>query len=143
MTGVVETQTATPVETGSKSRSTMEIHHRLNFDVSDSAVAPPPPLRKRRRRVAAVVQSSNDELPNGEKRLKTPECPRFGVTSVCGRRRDMEDAVAIRPSFCGRDSDVPGGLHFFGVFDGHGCSHVSNGRENSKKIKKNLLLSWI
>lgn len=37
----------------------------------------------------------------------------------------MEDAVAIRPSFCGRDSDIPGGLHFFGVFDGHGCSHVA------------------
>lgn len=30
----------------------------------------------------------------------------------------MEDAVSIRPSFTGKD-------HFYGVFDGHGCSHVA------------------
>nr|CAB3478826.1 unnamed protein product [Digitaria exilis] len=48
--------------------------------------------------------------------------PRYGVTSVCGRRREMEDAVSIRPDF------LPGASskhHFFGVFDGHGCSHVA------------------
>lgn len=54
------------------------------------------------------------------------DCPKFGMTSVCGRRRDMEDAVSIHPSFCGQNRNFPGGLHFFGVFDGHGCSHVSN-----------------
>ncbi|KAL2230285.1 protein phosphatase 2C 37-like [Sesamum indicum] len=54
-----------------------------------------------------------------------PERPKFGMTSVCGRRRDMEDAVAIHPSFCGHDRSFPGGLHFFGVYDGHGCSHVA------------------
>ncbi|KAK1298533.1 Protein phosphatase 2C 37 [Acorus calamus] len=53
------------------------------------------------------------------------ECPRFGVTSLCGRRRDMEDAVSIRPSFSGGDGLSPGKSHFFGVFDGHGCSHVA------------------
>jgi protein phosphatase 2C len=49
--------------------------------------------------------------------------PRFGVSSVCGRRREMEDAVSIRPDF------LPGASkkhHFFSVFDGHGCSHVSH-----------------
>ncbi|KAJ9175756.1 hypothetical protein P3X46_014279 [Hevea brasiliensis] len=44
---------------------------------------------------------------------------KFGTTSVCGRRRDMEDAVSIRTSFAG------GKTFFFGVFDGHGCSHVA------------------
>ncbi|CAK9135654.1 unnamed protein product [Ilex paraguariensis] len=53
------------------------------------------------------------------------ECPKFGMTSICGRRRDMEDAVAIHPSFCGRNDEIPSGLHFFGVYDGHGCSHVA------------------
>ncbi|XP_057804058.1 protein phosphatase 2C 37-like [Salvia miltiorrhiza] len=124
MAGIVETQTATPIEASSKSRSRMEIH-RLNFDLTDSAMALPPLLRKRRRKVDAVVQNSDLDLNFCTKRLKAHECPRFGVTSVCGRRRDMEDAVAIRPSFCGKDTDAPGGLHFFGVFDGHGCSHVS------------------
>ncbi|KAL2548836.1 Protein phosphatase 2C 37 [Forsythia ovata] len=53
------------------------------------------------------------------------EFPKFGMTSVCGRRRDMEDAVAIHPSLCGQSDDIPSGLHFFGVYDGHGCSHVA------------------
>jgi protein phosphatase 2C len=44
--------------------------------------------------------------------------PTYGVTSVCGRRRDMEDTVSARPGFLH-------GHRFFGVFDGHGCSHVS------------------
>ncbi|KAG4923365.1 protein phosphatase 2C 37-like [Glycine soja] len=46
------------------------------------------------------------------------ESPKFGVTSVCGRRRDMEDSVSVRPCFTQ-------GFHYFGVFDGHGCSHVA------------------
>ncbi|KAL6131511.1 hypothetical protein ACLB2K_069886 [Fragaria x ananassa] len=52
------------------------------------------------------------------------EPPRFGSTSVCGRRRDMEDAVSIHPKLFndGSDSD---GCHFYGVYDGHGCSHVA------------------
>ena len=50
------------------------------------------------------------------------ECPKFGVTSVCGRRRDMEDSVLVRPSFC---HESHRGFHYFGVFDGHGCSHVN------------------
>lgn len=52
------------------------------------------------------------------------EYPKFGVASVCGRRRDMEDAVAIHPSFCRRDRETATELHYFGVYDGHGCSHV-------------------
>ncbi|GFY82166.1 highly ABA-induced PP2C protein 2 [Actinidia rufa] len=53
------------------------------------------------------------------------ERPNFGMTSVCGRRRDMEDAVAIHRSFCRRNGRSPADLHFFGVYDGHGCSHVA------------------
>ncbi|KAA8539491.1 hypothetical protein F0562_026183 [Nyssa sinensis] len=53
------------------------------------------------------------------------ECPKFGMTAVCGRRRDMEDAVAIHPSFCRQNRQIRSGFHFFGVYDGHGCSHVA------------------
>ncbi|KAL8089613.1 hypothetical protein AgCh_039184 [Apium graveolens] len=53
------------------------------------------------------------------------ECPKFGHSSICGRRRDMEDFVAIHPSFCGKDDNDSSEFHYFGVYDGHGCSHVS------------------
>ncbi|KAG6758306.1 hypothetical protein POTOM_038646 [Populus tomentosa] len=47
------------------------------------------------------------------------EASKFGMTSVRGRRRDMEDAVSIHTSFTTKNTS------FFGVFDGHGCSHVA------------------
>ncbi|KAG6607271.1 Protein phosphatase 2C 3, partial [Cucurbita argyrosperma subsp. sororia] len=53
------------------------------------------------------------------------EIPKFGFSSVCGRRRDMEDAVAVHPSLCFTDKEATDKLHLFGVYDGHGCSHVA------------------
>ncbi|XP_050385300.1 protein phosphatase 2C 37-like [Argentina anserina] len=53
------------------------------------------------------------------------EAPRYGSTSVCGRRRDMEDAVSIHPTLCKAQGSDSGGCHFYGVYDGHGCSHVA------------------
>ncbi|PON50754.1 Protein phosphatase 2C [Parasponia andersonii] len=50
------------------------------------------------------------------------ELPKFGFASVCGRRRDMEDALAIYPYFL---ENAPELHHYFGVYDGHGCSHVA------------------
>ncbi|XP_050369607.1 probable protein phosphatase 2C 24 [Argentina anserina] len=50
---------------------------------------------------------------------------KFGMASVCGRRRDMEDAVTIRPSFCRPDQESVTDIHYYGVYDGHGCSHVA------------------
>ncbi|GMN41439.1 hypothetical protein TIFTF001_010666 [Ficus carica] len=60
-----------------------------------------------------------------ENKILRLENPRFGVTSVCGRRRDMEDAVSVHPCFSQEEGSVSKGCHFFGVFDGHGCSHVA------------------
>lgn len=67
-----------------------------------------------------VNSNSKDENPVEFRH----ENPKFGMTAVCGRRRDMEDAVSIHPSFCEQNGNVSSGTHFFGVFDGHGCSHV-------------------
>ncbi|XP_021720791.1 probable protein phosphatase 2C 24 isoform X2 [Chenopodium quinoa] len=73
--------------------------------------------------------------------------PKFGVASVCGRRRDMEDAVAVHPSFfrlenCS-DSDISSSeLHYFGVYDGHGCSHVAmRCRERLHELVKEELVA--
>ncbi|KAL6331030.1 hypothetical protein AAG906_009458 [Vitis piasezkii] len=63
----------------------------------------------------------------------------WGFTSVIGRRREMEDAVAVVPGFMSRTCDHIGGcmapasrtsreispVHFFGVYDGHGGSQVA------------------
>ncbi|MQM12115.1 hypothetical protein Taro_045029 [Colocasia esculenta] len=72
----------------------------------------------------AVLSSSPSPSPACAS-MASDDFPRYGVTSVCGRRRDMEDAVSIRPSFARRDCREEAGLHFFGVYDGHGCSHVA------------------
>ncbi|KEH34758.1 putative protein-serine/threonine phosphatase [Medicago truncatula] len=60
------------------------------------------------------------EKPSTEGNFEVEECPKFGVTSVCGRRRDMEDSVSVKPCFSSQEP-----FHYFGVFDGHGCSHVA------------------
>ncbi|KAJ7547335.1 hypothetical protein O6H91_08G080900 [Diphasiastrum complanatum] len=66
-------------------------------------------------------------------------CPPHGIVSVCGRRREMEDAVAVVPSFLslatwavGACSRIPlqgrekvSDLHFFGVYDGHGGAQAA------------------
>lgn len=56
--------------------------------------------------------------------LPKPAIPKFGFSSICGRQTEMEDAVTILPSFCGTFEDINKDLHYFGVYDGHGCSHV-------------------
>ncbi|KAL0900387.1 hypothetical protein Bca101_084348 [Brassica carinata] len=62
------------------------------------------------------------------------DAPKIGTTSVCGRRRDMEDAVSVHHSLIRRNSE---NLHFYGVFDGHGCSHVAEKcRERLHEIVK-------
>ncbi|PKU74952.1 probable protein phosphatase 2C 68 [Dendrobium catenatum] len=48
----------------------------------------------------------------------------FGSVSLTGRAREMEDAISVRPGFV-QFPDGCSPLHFFGVFDGHGGSHVS------------------
>ncbi|KAJ9539904.1 hypothetical protein OSB04_026410 [Centaurea solstitialis] len=70
------------------------------------------------------LNSCGDSLES-EKEVFDDESSRFGLTVVCGRRRDLEDAVAVKPSFCKTSSRSCNDLHFYGVYDGHGCSHVA------------------
>lgn len=68
--------------------------------------------------------------------------PKFGVASVCGRRRDMEDAVAAHPSFFRSEEDSSSELHYFAVYDGHGCSHVAmKCRDRLHELVKEELLN--
>ncbi|CAI8586190.1 unnamed protein product [Vicia faba] len=86
---------------------------------------PPPQEESNKNEVVPVVNCLN--VSEMEKEVVVvEECPKYGITSVCGRRRDMEDAVSVHPSFCKEKSEQnQKPFHFFGVYDGHGCSHVA------------------
>ncbi|KAJ7963216.1 Protein phosphatase 2C [Quillaja saponaria] len=93
---------------------------------------------------ALVIQSHlGKKICGGESRsVFELDClPLWGSVSICGRRPEMEDAIAIVPRFM----KIPvrmllGGhsmsgisqhlthinSHFFGVYDGHGGSQVAN-----------------
>ncbi|XP_045786933.1 protein phosphatase 2C 37-like [Trifolium pratense] len=75
--------------------------------------------------VVLVANCSNVSEAENEV-VVVEDCPKYGITSVCGRRREMEDSVSVHPSFCEEKSEQnQNPFHFFGVFDGHGCSHVA------------------
>ncbi|KAJ3676684.1 hypothetical protein LUZ60_004096 [Juncus effusus] len=75
--------------------------------------------RKRQRQRQRLEEPAS--LMKDESLGPIEKCPRHGMSSVCGRRRDMEDAVSVHPNFVQIGCDY----HFYGVFDGHGCSHVA------------------
>lgn len=75
--------------------------------------------------VAGEVSTKEVSTPLSRESPSGEVIPKFGFSSVCGRRRDMEDAVAVHPSLCLTDKKATDMLHFFGVYDGHGCSHVA------------------
>ncbi|XP_062225870.1 probable protein phosphatase 2C 9 isoform X1 [Phragmites australis] len=86
-----------------------------------------PPVREdvragKRQRLVRTASGPCPDTGSDSERPTLPErLPTYGVTSVCGRRREMEDAVSIRPDFLSGANKH----HFFGVFDGHGCLHVA------------------
>lgn len=52
--------------------------------------------------------------------------PPFGAGMDAGRLPTMEDAVDIKTNLCSPYINRGRPLHYFGVFDGHGGSHVIN-----------------
>ncbi|XP_022765112.1 protein phosphatase 2C 37-like [Durio zibethinus] len=151
---VGESEAAAPVEPTSRASRRRRMELRPFKVVADAAVQPPLENGRKRKKLDldlflpasphdsdnAVQNSDTNKLKkdyeineglNSNRTVKLEavekESPKFGMTSVCGRRRDMEDAVSIHPSFCKQSSQVQisSDIHFFGVFDGHGCSHVA------------------
>ncbi|KAK1298696.1 putative protein phosphatase 2C 8 [Acorus calamus] len=54
-------------------------------------------------------------------------CLSHGSASPCGRQREMEDTVAVRPELIGESQLRRGAMvyDFFGVYDGHGGDMVA------------------
>ncbi|MBA0872298.1 hypothetical protein Goshw_010788 [Gossypium schwendimanii] len=150
---VGESEAAAPVEPTSRASRRRRVELLPFKLVAEAAVLPPLENGRKRQKLDlvrptsrdcdnAVQNSDTDKLEkdqelngslnfNGAVKSEAveeeKESPKFGMTSVCGRRRDMEDAVSIHPSFCkhSRQVQMSSDIHFYGVFDGHGCSHVA------------------
>ncbi|KAI8540467.1 hypothetical protein RHMOL_Rhmol09G0266000 [Rhododendron molle] len=69
------------------------------------------------------VVSSRDSEGRDKSRSGVVTCPAHGSISLIGRRREMEDAVAVELGFLNKDS---AGFDFYGVYDGHGGSCVAH-----------------
>ncbi|KAI3501605.1 hypothetical protein L1887_29504 [Cichorium endivia] len=111
----------------------MEIHQLKVLDVAASDVVAPLPESSKKRRKVEILETIDNSVE--AKALALPiECEK--VVQPC----DMEDVVAVKPSFCGD-------MHFYGVYDGHGCSHAlknmsqmeaetGDGKNNIRKSKE-------
>ncbi|KAL4290403.1 hypothetical protein GQ457_14G024450 [Hibiscus cannabinus] len=150
---VAESEPAAAVEQTSKSSRRRRLEIRPFNLVSDPAVSSPSESGRKRRKLDldllllasprdcanAIENSDANKLSEDREIIDGLNCngivevenetepAKFGLTSVCGRRRDMEDAVSIHPSLCrlSCEAEISSDIHFFGVFDGHGCSHVA------------------
>ncbi|KAM3344970.1 protein phosphatase 2C 37 [Capsicum galapagoense] len=98
---------------------------KLESTVTISLSTSPVVVSDEKEVVPDLSESGTTQLGYMENEVVSDDLPKFGMTSVCGRRRDMEDAVAIHPSFTKENSETSRNLHFYGVYDGHGCSHVA------------------
>lgn len=94
-------------------------------DESESELEAGDTISNGNRKIKPSPSHLNETLPSSLDPEILNEFPAYGVTSVCGRRREMEDAVAVHPSLYVRHRETSSGFHYFAVYDGHGCSHVT------------------
>jgi len=116
-----------PSSSRNRDRTDMEVYS--SFDV---------PLRKQARRseigglpadiggflappAASSCQKSEAPVWKGE---ETEDEPLYGIVSVMGRSRKMEDSVTVKPNLCKPEVNRQRPVHFFAVYDGHGGSQV-------------------
>lgn len=67
--------------------------------------------------------SSGEDVKTVRASPSVPQ-PVFGMMSVSGRSREMEDAVCVSTCVLGSENFRRQVVHFFAVYDGHGGPHV-------------------
>ncbi|KAG6574134.1 putative protein phosphatase 2C 75, partial [Cucurbita argyrosperma subsp. sororia] len=114
---------AVPSAKPSPSPSTSH-HHRKENQTESSG------LEKKRVRKTdggdtpeVLTSSSSGEDVNAVVASSLVPQPVFGMMSVSGRSREMEDAVSVSTCLIGPERRLP--VHFFAVYDGHGGPHVA------------------
>lgn len=81
-----------------------------------------------------VIEDNISARENGNDVIR---CWSHGSISLIGRRREMEDAVAVEPGCLRRGSKE---YDFFGVYDGHGGSRVAHDcRDRLHKVLMEIL----
>ncbi|ESQ43369.1 hypothetical protein EUTSA_v10015875mg [Eutrema salsugineum] len=99
------------------------------------------PIRKQPRRTTmaeigglpADIGGSHPSPSSSHRKSETPVLkgeetdhePMYGIVSVMGRSRKMEDTVTVKPNLCKPEINRQKPVHFFAVYDGHGGSQVS------------------
>ncbi|XP_008439133.2 probable protein phosphatase 2C 75 isoform X2 [Cucumis melo] len=68
--------------------------------------------------------SSGEDVKTVKASPSVPQ-PVFGMMSVSGRSREMEDAVSVSTFVVGSENFRRQVVHFFAVYDGHGGPHVA------------------
>ncbi|XP_038883693.1 probable protein phosphatase 2C 75 isoform X2 [Benincasa hispida] len=68
--------------------------------------------------------SSGEDVKTVRASASVPQ-PVFGMMSVSGRSREMEDAVSVSTCVLGPENFRRQLVHFFAVYDGHGGPHVA------------------
>ncbi|RID62937.1 hypothetical protein BRARA_E01974 [Brassica rapa] len=109
-------------KTAAAAEDTEGIYKRNKQDEYDFMNSASPP-----RSSPEGCSEADESVPSKRTVRETDVRPRYGIASVCARRRDMEDTVAIHPSFVRKQTEFSRARwHYFGVYDGHGCSHVAS-----------------
>ncbi|XP_009771243.1 protein phosphatase 2C 51 [Nicotiana tabacum] len=67
--------------------------------------------------------TTSSEVKTVRERLQRVTCGSHGLISLIGRRREMEDAVTVKPGLLSKGNRK---YDFFGVYDGHGGSRAAH-----------------
>ncbi|GKV05074.1 hypothetical protein SLEP1_g17117 [Rubroshorea leprosula] len=74
---------------------------------------------------ASSIEKVEPETERAEVKLAAEAEPVFGMMSIAGRSREMEDTVSVRTNLCRPEMNHSRPVHFFAVYDGHGGAHVA------------------
>lgn len=107
--------------TSSANPSPSTSHHRKENNQTEKKR-----VRKTDGSATPEISSSSSSGEDVKTAVASPSVPQpvFGMMSVSGRSREMEDAVSASTCLLGPENCRRRPVHFFAVYDGHGGPHV-------------------